>query len=116
MTCCASTRVPCIPRASSGATGLDQLRMGRLGARPARPLLFHHVRRTTATARGVRAMGPVLGGGRPRDAVRMMAGTSVWSRVRALLRRNRAEGDLRDERDFHLEMQARKLARPASAK
>src|SRR5579872_740056 len=33
---------------------------------------------------------------------------TLWLRVRALVARPRAEGELREELDFHLEMQARK--------
>lgn len=53
-------------------------------------------------------MGPVFGSGRPRDAFRMTARASLWSRLRAALRRDALEAELADELDFHLEMQARK--------
>ena len=53
-------------------------------------------------------MGSVLGGGGPRDAVRLMKRPSVWSRLRGLFRRTQLEAELRDELEFHLQMQARK--------
>ena len=53
-------------------------------------------------------MGSVFGGGRSRDAVRVMKRTAVWSRLRGLLRRTQVEAELHDELEFHILMQAKK--------
>src|SRR5690349_20582261 len=90
------------------AAGVDYLRVGRLGAWATGAVLLHHVHRAQTASRGVRAMGPIFGSGRTRDALRLMTRASLWSRVGALVRRDRAESELSEELQFHLEMQARK--------